>query len=307
MRLLTRSDFDGLVCAALLYEVNVIDDIKFVHPKDVQDGIIEVGENDILANVPYAKGCGLWFDHHSSETERLEMMGGLSFEGAAEDKPSCARVVYDYYGGDRLRYFDESGLMEAVDKCDSGQFSMDDTLNPQRWVLLGFIMDPRTGLGRYRDYRVSNYQLMLDLIEYVRNHSVEDVLELPDVKERVDRYFAQEAEYEEMLKENSVTDGNVLILDLHDVEEIKTGNRFKEYVLFPDQNISIRIIWGFQKQNMVMTCGHNVFNRTSKTDVGKLMLKHNGGGHVRVGTCQIETGKWEQSRDEIIAAMKADG
>ncbi|MGR3220727.1 MAG: exopolyphosphatase, partial [Candidatus Anammoxibacter sp.] len=269
MRLLTRSDFDGLVCAALLYEVNIIDDIKFVHPKDIQDGIIEVGKNDVLANVPYAKGCGLWFDHHSSEAERNEMMGGSSFEGAAEGKQSCARVIYDYYGSDKFRYFDESGLIKAVDKCDSGKFTVDDILNPQGWVLVSFVMDSRTGLARYRDYRIPNYQLMLDLIQYVRNHSLEDVLGLPDVKERVDRYFAQESEYEEMLKKNSVTETNVLIIDLHNMDEIKTGNRFKEYVLFPEQNISIRIIWGLQKQNMVISCGHSVFNKTSKTDVGK--------------------------------------
>ncbi|MBF0275055.1 MAG: exopolyphosphatase [Nitrospinae bacterium] len=307
MRLLTRSDFDGLVCAALLYEVNVINDIKFVHPKDIQDGIIEVGENDVLANIPYAKGCGLWFDHHSSEAERHKMMDEFHFKGASEHKPSCARVIYDYYGGDKFHYFDESGLMKAVDDCDSGQFTMEDILNPQGWVLINFIMDPRTGLARYRDYRIPNYQLMLDLIQYVRNHHIEDVLELPDVKERVERYFAQEAEYEQMLKENSVADGNVLVIDLHDVEEIKTGNRFKEYVLFPDQNISIRIIWGFKKQNMVMTCGHSVFNRTSKTDVGSLMLKYGGGGHKAVGTCQVATENWEKARDELIATMKADG
>jgi len=307
MRLLTRSDYDGLVCAALLYEVNVIDDIKFVHPKDIQDGVVEVTANDVLANVPYAKGCGMWFDHHSSEEERRKIMEEFKVEGAFAHEPSCARVIYDYYGAEHFTYFDESGLMDSVDKCDSGQFTNDDILNPTGWVLLNFIMDPRTGLARYHDYRIPNYQLMLDLIQYVRNHTVEEVLELPDVKARVDRYFAQEAEYEAMLKENSVVDGNVLVIDLHNVEEIKTGNRFKEYVLFPEQNISVRIIWGFKKQNMVMTCGHSVFNRTSKTDVGQLMLKYNGGGHKYVGTCQIDTDKWEQSRDEIIAAMKADG
>ena len=196
--------------------------------------------------------------------------------------------------------------MESVDKCDSGQFTMDDILNPQGWVLISFIMDPRTGLGRYKDYRITNYQLMIDLIQYVRNHQITDVLDMPDVKERTNRYFAQESEYEHMLKENSVTDGNVLIIDLHNVEDLKTGNRFKEYVLFPEQNISIRIIWGLKKQKIVMTCGHNVFNRTSKTDVGKLMLKYGGGGHKYVGSCQVDSDGWEQQRDEIVASIKAD-
>ncbi|MDQ6992199.1 MAG: exopolyphosphatase [Mariprofundus sp.] len=307
MRLLTRSDYDGLVCAALLFEMKIVDDIKFVHPKDIQDGKIEVTENDVLANIPYAKGCGMWFDHHSSEEERRKIMEEFNVPGAFAHDPSCARVIYDFYGAENFKYFDESGLMASVDKCDSGQFTTEDIINPKGWVLLNFIMDPRTGLGRYRDYKIPNYQLMLDLIQYVRNHKIEEVLALPDVNERVERYFAQEAEYETMLKEHSVVDGNVLVIDLHDVQEIKTGNRFKEYVLFPEQNISIRIIWGFQKQNMVMTCGHSVFNRTSKTDVGKLMLKYHGGGHPYVGTCQVDVDHWQQSRDEIMAVMRADG
>jgi len=308
MRLLTRSDFDGLACAVLLVEAGIVDEYKFVHPKDVQDGLIEVTSNDVLANIPYVPGCGLWFDHHSSEKEREKITEEFHFEGASQPAPSCARVIYDYYGGaEKFAKLDETGLMAAVDKSDSADFSVEDIQNPEGWVLLSFIMDARTGLGRYRDYRISNYMLMEDMIQYCRTMTSEQILEVPDVQERVKRYFEQEKEYEEMIRTNGTLDGNVLILDFHEVEQILSGNRFKEYVMFPDSNISMRIIWGFKKQNMVFTCGHSIVNRTSRTNVGSLMLKYGGGGHEKVGTCQVPTEKWEIMRDEIIEQMKTDG
>ena len=305
MRLLTRSDFDGLASAVLLVEEGIVDNYKFVHPKDAQDGKIEATENDVLANIPFIPGCGLWFDHHSSEKERLNLSKQFNFNGASRPAPSCARIIYDYFGGaEKFSKFDETGLMRAVDKSDSGQVTEDDILNPKGWMLLSFIMDPRTGLGRYRDYRISNYQLMEAMIQYCRTMTVEEILEVPDVQERVKRYFEQEKAYEEMIKSNSTVDKNVLVLDLHNVEEILTGNRFKEYVLFPEQNVSIRIIWGFRKQNMVFTCGHSIINRTSKTDLGSLMLKYGGGGHRYVATCQVPIENWENIRAELVEVMK---
>jgi nanoRNase/pAp phosphatase (c-di-AMP/oligoRNAs hydrolase) len=308
MRLVTRSDFDGLACATLLVEIGIVDEFKYVHPKDVQDGEIEVTENDILANIPYVPGCGLWFDHHSSESERLKLIREFNFEGISRLAPSCARVIYDYYGGpDRFSKFDETGLMYAVDKSDSANFTINDIMQPQGWNLLSFVMDPRTGLGRYKDYRISNYQLMEEMIQYCRTMTAEEILQIPDVQERVQRYFEQEKTYEEMIKANSKVDGNVLIIDLHEVEEIVSGNRFKEYSLFPDINISLRIIWGLKKQNMVFTCGHSIFNRTSNTNIGSMMLKRGGGGHPYVGTCQVPTEHWENVRNELVEQMKRDG
>ncbi len=308
MRLLTRSDFDGLACAVLLVEAGIVDEYKFVHPKDVQDGVIEVTKNDVLTNIPYAPGCGLWFDHHSSEDEREKLTEEFHFEGESRHAPSCARVVYDYYGGaEKFSKLDETGLMAAVDQSDSAQFTVDEIQNPTGWVLLSFIMDARTGLGRYRDYRISNYQLMEDMIQYCRTMNADEILEIADVQERVKRYSEQEERYEKMITDNSRVDGNVLIIDLHECDEILSGNRFKEYVLHPDQNVSIRIIWGFKKQNMVFTCGHSIINRTSKTDVGSLMLKYGGGGHKVVGTSQVPTEVWEEKLAEIIGQMKADG
>ena len=308
MRLITRSDFDGLVCAVLLVEVGIVDEYKFVHPKDVQDGTVTVNKNDVLTNIPYAQGCGLWFDHHSSEGERMKIQEKFKFEGESRLAPSCARVVYDYYGGaEKFSNLNETGLMEAVDKCDSGQFSEEDIVNPGGWVLVSFIMDSRTGLGRYRDYRISNYKLMEDMIQYCNTKNADEILKIKDVKERVDRYFQQEKEYEQMIKDNSKTDGNLLTINLLEVPQISSGNRFKEYVLFPEQNISLRIIWGFKKQNVVFTVGHSIFNKTSKTNVGSLMLKYGGGGHEAVGTCQVPVDQWEKALSEITTAIKADG
>jgi nanoRNase/pAp phosphatase (c-di-AMP/oligoRNAs hydrolase) len=305
MRLLTRSDFDGLACAVLLVEAGIVDSYKFVHPKDVQDGMIEATPNDVLANIPFIPGCGLWFDHHSSEEERRNLSKQHEYKGVSRSSPSCARIIYDYYGGEKeFSRLDDTGLMAAVDKSDSGQLTKDDILNPKGWMLLSFIMDPRTGLGRYRDYRISNYQLMEVMIQYCRNMTVEEILEMPDVQERVKRYCEQEKAYEEMIKRNSTVDKNVLVVDLHSEEEILTGNRFKEYVLFPEQNISIRIIWGFRKQNMVFTCGYSIINRTAKTDLGSLMLKYGGGGHRHVATCQVPTEDWEKVKATLVAAMK---
>ncbi|MBF0551782.1 MAG: exopolyphosphatase [Deltaproteobacteria bacterium] len=305
MRLVTRSDFDGMVCAVLLKEIGLIDEYKFVHPKDVQDGLVVATKNDVLANIPYVAGCGLWFDHHSSETERFGF--DLEYQGLSRPAPSCARVIWEYYGGHKS--FSESldPLLVAVDKSDSGNLTAEEISNPKGWILLSFIMDPRTGLGRYKDYRVGNYRLLEDMIEYCRTKSPEEILDLPDVQERVARYYQQDKLFREMLKNNSKTYGNVLVLDLRNQEEIYTGNRFTIYTMFPQSNISIQVMWGFRRQNIVFACGYSIINRTSKTDVGSLMLKYGGGGHKQVGTCQVAPNEAERVLQELIDQMNADG
>ena len=306
MRLLTRSDFDGLGCAVLLKEVGIVDDIKFVHPKDIQDGKIDVSQDDILANIPYVKGCGLWFDHHSSEQERKEFG---EFEGISDpSSPSAANVIYHYYGGEErfnTPHFKE--LVQAVDKADTANFTVEEILNPTGWALTSFIMDPRTGLGRYRDYRISNYSLMMDMIDYCRYKTVDEILEVPDVQERVKRYFEQDELFRDMVRQNTTFKGNVIVVDLRNQEEIYTGNRFVLYSLYPEQNVSIQVIWGFQKQNIVMTCGHSIINKTSNTGIGSLMLKYGGGGHKRVGTCQVPVEDADNVLAELISQMNTDG
>jgi len=301
MRLLTRSDFDGLACSAILLNMGLIDDWKFVHPKDIQDGLVQANDNDILANIPYIPGCKLWFDHHSSETER---MGKNSyFEGVSRKALSCARVLYDYYGGDeKLGHFAE--MIRYVDKVDSANLTIEEISRPSGWVLLGFIMDPRTGLGRFRNFTISNYDLMKELAKACATKNIEDILAMPDLKERVAAYFDQEKLFREMITKVSRVDGNVLISDLRDVDPIYAGNRFLMYTMYPDQNISVWIVDGRNKQNCVITVGYSTVNRSATVNVGSMLLTYGGGGHTQVGTCQVPYEDAERIIGEIIAKCK---
>lgn len=303
-RLVTRSDFDGLVCAMLLKELQLIDDIKFVHPKDMQDGKIAISDRDITTNLPYVEGVHLAFDHHSSETLRVGKRDNHVIDPKA---PSAARVVYDYYGGkERFPRISED-MMEAVDRGDSANFSKDQVLDPRGWDLMNFIMDARTGLGRFREFRISNYQLMMELIDYCLHHSVDEVLALPDVKERTDLYFEQQAKFEEQVKRCASVYANLVVLDLRDEDTIWAGNRFIVYALFPETNISMHVMWGFRQQNTVFAVGKSIFDKSSSTDVGELMLEYGGGGHAAAGTCQVDNAKAEQVREELIERITADG
>ena len=304
-RLVTRREFDGLVCAVLLKDLGMIDDIKFVHPKDMQDGKIEITDRDITTNLPYVNGAYLVFDHHLSETIRNEgQRENHIIEATAK---SAARVVYNYYGGrERFPQISED-MMEAVDKADAAQFSVDEILHPQGWVLLNYLMDPRTGLGRFRNFRISNYQLMMDLIDCCKDMTIDEIMDLPDVKARVDLYFEQEEKFREQLRRCSKIYHNLIVLDLRDEEVIHAGNRFMIYALNPECNISIHILWGFQKQNTVYAVGKSIVNRSSKTNVGELMLKYGGGGHHAAGTCQIDHDKAPGVLKELIGKITRDG
>lgn len=304
-RLVTRSDFDGLACAILLKELDVIDDIKFVHPKDMQDGKIEVSSRDITTNLPYVEGVGLAFDHHFSETIRHETIKANHI--IDPDSPSAARVVYNYLGGENKFSRISPEMLEAVDKGDSAQFTIEEILYPQGWVLLNFLMDARTGLGRFKDFRISNYNLMMHLIDYCKEHTIDEILELPDVKERIDVYFEQEQKFKEQIQRCATVHNNLVVLDLRNEEIIYAGNRFVIYALFPDCNISIHEMWGVQKQNTVFAVGKSIFNRTSKTNIGELMLKYGGGGHANAGTCQIDNDKADDVLKKLIAQINADG
>ncbi|KAA0596988.1 nanoRNase/pAp phosphatase (c-di-AMP/oligoRNAs hydrolase) [Azospirillum lipoferum] len=303
-RLVTRSDFDGLVCAVLLKELGILDEIKFVHPKDMQDGKIEITGRDITTNLPYVEGAHLVFDHHLSETMRVGEKPNYIIDPKA---PSAARVVYDYYGGKERFPAISDEMMAAVDQADSAQYQREDILNPTGWTLLNFIMDARTGLGRFHEFRVSNYQLMMDLIDYCRSHSIAQILELPDVKERVDLYTQHAELFVDQLKRCATVRGNVVVLDLRREETIYAGNRFMIYALFPDTNVSIHVLWGLKQQNTVLACGKSILNRNSKTDIGPLMLQYGGGGHQAAGTCQVDNDRAEEVLEAIVARMRADG
>lgn len=304
-RLVTRSDFDGLVCAVLLKELDMIDDIKFVHPKDMQDGKIDITDNDITTNLPYVESAHLVFDHHLSETIRNQ--GQKENHIIDPTAPSAARVVYNYFGGQTKFPNISQEMLEAVDKGDSAQFNIEEVLHPEDWVLLNFLMDARTGLGRFKEFRISNYQLMMQLIDYCKNHTIDDILQLPDVKERVDLYLEQEEKFKDQIKRCSQAYNNLVVIDLRKEEVIYAGNRFMIYALFPECNISIHVLWGLKQQNTVFAVGKSIFDKTSKTNIGELMLQYGGGGHENAGTCQIDNDKADGVLQELIARINADG
>lgn len=305
-RLVTRSDFDGLVCAVLFKELGLIDDILFVHPKDMQDGKIDISANDITTNLPYVEGCHLSFDHHASELKRR---GDKAPDNhIIDDKaPSAARVVYDYYGGKEKFPSISDDMMAAVDKADSAQFSRDEILNPSGWVLLNFLMDSRTGLGRFREFRISNYQLMMQLIDYCRDHNIDEILELPDVKERVELFIDHKDKFEDQLRRCTTVHNNLVVLDLRDEDPIYAGNRFMIYALFPETNISIHVLWGLKQQNTVFAIGGSIINRSHQTHIGELCLEHGGGGHRNAGTCQVDNDQASDVLAQLVQRINSDG
>lgn len=303
-RLVTRSDMDGLVCGTLLKYLGVIDTILFVHPKDMQDGKIEISDNDITTNLPYVDGVYLAFDHHFSETLRNEKKENHII---IPDAPSAARVVYDYYGGSDKFPMRFDAMMAAADKADAARFSLEEVLEPRGWVLLSFLMDSRTGLGRFRDFRISNYQLMMDLIDYCATHNIDEIMELSDVKERVELYFRYEKEFKEQLLRCSTVHNNLVIIDYRNEEIIYPGNRFLIYAIYPETNISIHAVWGKDKANVVYSTGKSILNKTSNTNVGELMLSYKGGGHHAAGGCQIDHSEADKVLGELIEKINIDG
>nr|WP_315235072.1 exopolyphosphatase [uncultured Albidiferax sp.] len=304
-RLVTRSDFDGLVCAVLLNELDMIDEIKFVHPKDMQDGKVAITERDITTNLPYVAGAHLAFDHHLSETIRNQ--SGLKNHVIDAKAPSAARVVYDYYGGAKAFPNITVDMMDAVDKADSAQYVRDEIMEPTGWVLLNYLMDARTGLGRFREFRISNYALMMDLIQYCRNHGIDDILALPDVKERVEIYQEHAVKAKAQIERCATVHSNLVVLDLRNEETIWATNRFMIYALYPQTNISIHVMWGVQKQNTVFATGKSILDRSSKTNVGELMLAYGGGGHHAAGTCQVENEQAAAVLQTLITKINQDG
>ncbi len=305
-RLVTRSDFDGLVCAVLLKDKGVINDILFVHPKDMQDGKVAITDRDITTNLPYVPGCHMAFDHHSSETTRA---GGKPAANQVidPDAPSAARVVYSHYGGAKTFPRVSKEMMDEVDKADSAQYTKEEILNPGAWVLLNYIMDPRTGLGRFRTFRISNYQLMMELIDYCRAHTIQEILRLPDVLERVELYNDQAERHRDQLRRCTKVHKNLVVLDLRNEETIYAGNRFMIYAMFLECNVSIHVMWGLKKMNTVFAVGKSIVDRSSKTDVGELCLKYGGGGHRNAGTCQVENDSAEKVLGWLVQKITKDG
>ena len=298
-RLVTRSDFDGLVCAILLRELGLVEDILFVHPKDVQDGKVAITRNDLLTNLPYVPEAHLVFDHHSSEA--LRNGSPRPNHLLSPDAPSAARVVFDHYGGAARFPRVTAELMTAVDQADSAQYALEDILRPTGWALLNFLMDSRTGLGRFREFRISNYDLMMMLIAEVPGKTAEQVLALPDVAERVALYREQEPMFLAQLARCSQTLGQLVVLDLRSEDVIHAGNRFAIYAHHPACTVSVHVLWGKQQQNTVLAVGKSILDRSSTLDIGALMLTYGGGGHANAGTCQVA----HEDADRVVLQIAA--
>jgi oligoribonuclease NrnB/cAMP/cGMP phosphodiesterase (DHH superfamily) len=288
MRLLTRSDFDGLVCAAILKGLRIVNEICYVHPKDVQDNKIKTTKNDVIANLPYVKGCKMWFDHHSSEIERLKLKGKI--DGAIEPLDSAARVVFNYFKA-RKPYSQIvpkfENLVKIADMVDSAKFTKADIMNPQGWTMLAFITDPHSNFGKKHTFRISNLQLLKTLPDLLCSKTADEILAMPDFMERVKAYKRDIKEYKKILLENTTVAGDAIVIDFRGMERVPIGNRFLEYVLYPEQNISIRAVDGKNRQFVTISIGHSIINRTSEVDVGHLALGYGGGGHKRAGACQV--------------------
>ncbi len=304
-RLVTRSDFDGLICAVLLKEKGLLDEIKFVHPKDMQDGKIDITEQDITTNLPYVPGAHLVFDHHSSEV--LRNTGSAPDNYILDpDAPSAARVVYNYYGGAEAFPDISQEMMDAVDKGDSAQFSREEILFPKGWVLLNYLMDARTGLGRFKDFRISNHALMMALIDYCKDHTIEEVLDMPDVKERIDLYFEHQKSSMHQIEKCAQVHKHIVVIDLRREEDIYAANRFMIYALYPECKVSMHVLWGLKQQNTVFAVGASIVNRDSNVDIGKLMLEYGGGGHAKAGTCQISNETADDVLRELIQRINSE-
>lgn len=304
MRLITRGDVDGIMCAVLLKAAGVVDSFLQAHPKDVQDGLVKATPEDIVCNLPFIEGCGLWFDHHSSEDTGVRRPA--KFEGRYEIAPSAARLVYEYYLPSHPELSRFLALLSVVDRFDSAQLTIEDVKNPEPAMLLSFLVDPRTGLGLHHHFRISNKQMTDSLPGLLIEHSPEEVLALPDFQERVAAYEKDQETARAFYKEHSRVEGNVLVTDLRGVASVPPANRFLIYTIdgFEKTNISIRISAAKGGEKLSIQAGHNIFNRTSKVNVGELMAKFGGGGHRGAGTCQVDATTSEAVLARILEAAR---
>lgn len=301
MKLITRADFDGVVCAVLLKEVEQIESVEFAHPKDIQDGKIRVDSNTILSKLPYMPGCGIWFHHHSGDTDHMKPK--TAFQGMCTVSPSASRVIYDYYGTEKLQQYEE--LVKAADKAEAADFSEQEITDPKGWILLSFLMDPRTGLGKFHHFTISNQELMHNLVEWMAKCPLEEIFELPAIKERVVRYMAHIKKFEAFLKEHSYQQGRVVVTDTRELR-IPVGNRFLIHVLFPSALIALRIFDGLNNQFAVIAAGYNIFDKSAKTDLGELIEKYGGGGFRTAAACQVPYEDAEVKLQEIISAINTN-
>ena len=296
MRLVTRGDLDGVTSAVLLSEMEKIDSIELIHPQDITNKKFEITGRDVMANLPYHPGCAMWFDHHELTESNEKPPSG--FKGKHAIAPSVARVIYEYYGQDKLGKYDH--LVKETDRLDSARLAVEDVTDPQGVILLGFTIDGRTGIGSFKDY-------FNNLVSWLRTMPVDEVLKQPEVVERTKRMKEANADFISSLKAHSKKDGNVVITDFRPLEKIPVGNRFLIYTVFSDVNVSVRLQWGPGKQFVAATLGHSIFDRSCKTNIGQLCSVYGGGGHRGAGACVLEPDKANGQVKEIIETLKKNG
>lgn len=301
MRLVTRADLDGLTSAVIITLKESIDEIKLVHPQDITDKRVAIRSDDILANLPYHPNAGKWFDHHLL-TDSNEKPPD-TFDGKHDIAPSAARLVYEYYlekypnDPDLLRLAE---LVDETDRLDAAQLTPEDVENPQRYILLGYTIDSRTGLGSFEEY-------FTKLIAWLKTMPIEEILEQPEVKHRVQRIRNEQEEFRHLLQRNSFQLSNVVVTDLREIDALPAGNRFLVYSLFPEANVSLRVHWGPAHRTVVAAVGHSIFNRTCNTSVGELMSRYGGGGHRGAGTCILPLENAADAIDEILFELQSNG
>jgi nanoRNase/pAp phosphatase (c-di-AMP/oligoRNAs hydrolase) len=295
-RLVTRSDFDGVVCGALFNELEMIEDVSFAEPREMQAGKVEISDHDITANLPYVEGVHICFDHHVSESERI---GEKENHVIDPDAPSAAHVVYDYYGGAEKLPNISPELLIAVDKADSAQYSQEDVLAPEGWVLLNFVLDPRTGLERVKEFSISKDELLVRLMTYCRHNPIEEILVLPDVAERIEAYLFNSEFGELQVARCTEIRGDVAITDARSEDQLHMVNRFMVYALNPEAKVSLSIQAGPEPGHCTIAAGKSIINRDSSANLGTMLLEFGGGGHANAGTCQVADDKV----DEVVATL----
>jgi nanoRNase/pAp phosphatase (c-di-AMP/oligoRNAs hydrolase) len=303
-RLITRNDFDGLVCAVLLKEINLIGEILFVNHKDMQDGKVNVTAHDITTNLPYVPGAYLIFDHHYSETLRYQERPANYIIDA--NAPSTAHIIYNYYGGRETFPNISEEMLAAVDKADSGNFTREDILHPQGWVLLNYLLDPRSGLGQFSEFRTSNYNLMMMLIDYCKKLSINEILQLPDIKERVDIYFKHQKISMHQIERNAIVCKQIVIVDFRYEKETLVTNRFMIYAMYPECNVSVHLLKNPQKNQVTLAIGRSIVNCSSTVNIGELLLPYGGGGHEKAGTCSVANDKVESTLVKLLEQLQVE-
>ena len=314
MRLVTRADFDGLVCGALVTKFEPINDFLFVEPKFMQDGQVEIRRGDIITNLPYHPNCTLWFDHHITNTTPNFPQPIVLGQGGFRLAPSAARVVCEYYteagnrrqpigaskiqpqeilsflNAERMQY-----LLHEADRIDAGKLEKEDVLNPQGYVLISMTTDGRNA---------GDEPYWLKIIDLLRDTTLGETLEEPDVKRRCQQIRDEQEKLRKLLLERADLRGNVIYVDLRGAKEIPDGNRFLIFTLFPQGNIQVKVTHDTQRENTTaISVGYNIFNPTSKVNVGELLKNYGGGGHKVVGSSRVPNEKAEQAIKEILAAV----